>query len=162
MKRADLRGTQAPKRPRRMKTRLKENLVRVDVAYPRDQILAQQEPLQRAAPVIDQRAQTVEGKRRGQRFHSERAQARKRLERPRGDQVHVAEPALIDKAQVAGAEPKDESRVRAEPFASRHYDEIPGHSQMAHDDEASAEVDEEILAAPADRPDPPAAQPPRK
>src|SRR5579859_1816478 len=117
MKRADLRGTQAPKRPPRMKTRLKENLVRVNVADARDQILAQQEPLQRAAPVVYQRAQTVEGKRRGQRLHSERAQAWKRLERPRGDQVHVAEPPLIDKPQIAAAKPDDESCVRAERLA---------------------------------------------
>ena len=86
-----------------MQARLKQDLVRIDVADPGDEILTQKEGLYRASTPGNETPQIVCRKRGRQRFHTKRPQTGNRRHAALVHEIHMAKSPLVDEPQVEAA-----------------------------------------------------------
>jgi hypothetical protein len=150
-----------------MESRLKKDLVRVDIPDSCNDLLAQQQGLQRAFVTANQALEEVGGEGRGERLDAQAGEPWHLLQFPLRDQVHVPEPAHIGEAQLlAGTGSLSEGEHDARVLVPRPGDgndlQIPCHSQVDDEREAMVQSEQEILAHPAHFSDAAAAKPDRK
>lgn len=144
----------------RVDPRAVEDLVRVDVAYARNEGLVEEDRLHRSAAAA--RALLEHG---GRELLLEGLGADRALELVARRVVHDIEPAeaaRVLEVEVERAEVEREPRPPRAGLARRLDPELPGELQVEDERAPAAQVDEDELAAPADRADGPLEGPGRR
>ena len=146
-------GRREPRGPERMELRAPQRLVGVDVADARDEALVDEERLEPRPAAADPGPERLEREAVVERLRAdpvERVVVRE-VEPDPPELAHVAEPQL-----GAVVQRERQPLVGVDRQRRRHDEQLPGHLEVDGEERAAGEVDDDLLAAPADGLDPPA------
>ena len=146
-------GPDGARGPQRVELRAPQRLVGVDVADARDEPLVDEQRLEPRPAAADPRPERLEREPVVERLRAdpvERVVVRDVQPDP-PELAHVAEPQL-----GAVVERERQPLVGVDRQRRRDDEQLPGHLEVDGEERAAREVDDDLLAAPADGLDPPA------